>query len=108
VFFNVTNNMTVAREEIFGPVLCVIAYHDEEEAVMIANDSYYGLCGYVFGADLARARRVARQIRSGRVNINNMLDDPQAPWGGFKHSGIGREYGAYGISAFLEPRAVLE
>ena len=108
VFVNVTNNMTIAQEEIFGPVLCVIEYCDDEEAVMIANDSRYGLCGYVFGKDMERARRVARQIRSGRVNINNMLDDPQAPWGGFKHSGIGREYGAYGIGAFLEPRAVLE
>ena len=108
VFVNVTNNMTIAQEEIFGPVLSVIAYYDEEEAIMIANDSQYGLCGYVFGTDMNRARQVAKQIRSGRVNINNMLDDPQAPWGGFKHSGVGREYGAYGIGAFLEPRAVLE
>jgi aldehyde dehydrogenase (NAD+) len=74
----------------------------------IANDSKYGLHAAVLGTDLARARRVASQIRAGRVVINNMTDDPQAPWGGFKYSGIGREYGRYGIEAFLEPKAILE
>jgi aldehyde dehydrogenase (NAD+) len=108
VFVNVKNEMAIAQEEIFGPVLCVIAYDSEEEAIRLANDSKYGLHGAVIGADLKRARRVASQIRSGRVVINNMMDDPQAPWGGFKYSGVGREYGKYGIEAFLETRAILE
>jgi aldehyde dehydrogenase (NAD+) len=108
VFVNVKNDMTIAQEEIFGPVLCVIAYDSEDEAIRIANDSKYGLHASVLGTDLQRARRVASQIRAGRVVINAMMDDPQAPWGGFKYSGIGREYGRYGIEAFLEPRAILE
>jgi aldehyde dehydrogenase (NAD+) len=107
VFVNVRNDMTIAKEEIFGPVLSVIAYESEDEAIRIANDSNYGLHGAVLGTDLQRARRVASQIRSGRVVINNMTDDPQAPWGGFKYSGVGREYGRYGIEAFLETRAIL-
>jgi aldehyde dehydrogenase (NAD+) len=108
VFVNVTNDMTIAQEEIFGPVLSVIAYDSEEEAVRIANESKYGLHAAVLGTDIQRARRVASQLRAGRVVINNMTDDPQAPWGGFKYSGVGREYGRYGIEAFLEPRAILE
>jgi aldehyde dehydrogenase (NAD+) len=108
VFVNATNDMTIAREEIFGPVLCVIAYDSEDEAISIANDSKYGLHAAVVGTDLGRARRVASQLRAGRVVINGMTDDPQAPWGGFKYSGVGREYGRYGIEAFLEPRAILE
>jgi NAD-dependent aldehyde dehydrogenases len=105
---NVSNDMTIAREEIFGPVLGVIAYDSDEDAIRIANDSNYGLHAAVLGTDLSRARRVASQLRAGRVVINGMTDDPQAPWGGFKFSGVGREYGAYGISAFLETRAILE
>jgi aldehyde dehydrogenase (NAD+) len=108
VFVSVKNHMTIAQEEIFGPVLCVIAYDSEDEAIRIANDSKYGLHSAVLGTDLPRARRVASQIRAGRVVINNMTDDPQAPWGGFKYSGVGREYGQYGIAAFLETRAILE
>jgi aldehyde dehydrogenase (NAD+) len=108
VFVNVKNDMTIAQEEIFGPVLCVIAYDSEEDAIRIANDSRYGLHGAVLGKDLPRARRVAAQIRAGRVVINNMTDDPQAPWGGFKFSGVGREYAGYGIEAFLETKAILE
>jgi aldehyde dehydrogenase (NAD+) len=108
VFVNVSNDMTIAREEIFGPVLCVITYDSDEDAIRIANDSNYGLHAAVLGRDLPRARRVASQLRAGRVVINGMTDDPQAPWGGFKFSGVGREYGAYGISAFLETRAILE
>jgi aldehyde dehydrogenase (NAD+) len=108
VFVNVSNDMTIAREEIFGPVLCVIAYDSDEDAIRIANDSRYGLHGAVLGNDLPRARRVASQLRAGRIVINGMTDDPQAPWGGFKYSGFGREYGAYGINAFLETRAILE
>ncbi len=108
VFVNVKNDMTIAKEEIFGPVLSVIAYDSEEEAIRIANDSKYGLHAAVIGPDLRRARRVASQLRAGRVVINGMTDDPQAPWGGFKYSGVGREYGRYGIEAFLETRAILE
>ena len=108
VFVNVTNDMAIAQEEIFGPVLCVIGYDSEEEAIQIANDSKYGLHAFVSGADLTRARRVASQVRAGRVAINGMRDDPQAPWGGFKFSGVGREFGAFGIEAFLEPKAILE
>ena len=108
IFVNVTNDMAIAQEEIFGPVLCVIAYDTEDEGIRIANDSRYGLHASVLGTDLPRARRVASQIRAGRVVINGMMDDPQAPWGGFKYSGVGREYGAYGMEAFLEPKAILE
>ena len=108
VFVNVTNDMAIAQEEIFGPVLSVIAYDSEDDAIRIANDSKYGLHAAVIGTDLARARRVASQLQAGRVVINNMTDDPQAPWGGFKFSGVGREYGRYGIEAFLETRAILE
>jgi aldehyde dehydrogenase (NAD+) len=108
VFVNVKNDMTIAQEEIFGPVLCVIAYDYDDEAIRIANDSKYGLHAAVLGADRGRARRVASQIRAGRVVINGMTDDAQAPWGGFKYSGVGREYGKYGIDAFLETRAILE
>ena len=108
VFVNVKNDMMIAREEIFGPVFSVITYDSEDDAIQIANDSKYGLHAAVLGTDLSRARRVASQLRTGRVVINGMTDDPQAPWGGFKYSGVGREYGQYGIEAFLEPRAILE
>jgi len=108
VFVGVNNNMAIAREEIFGPVLCVIAYEDEEDAIRIANDTDFGLHAYVSGSDVARARRVASRILAGRVAINGMLDDQQAPFGGFKHSGVGREFGTFGIEAFLEPKAVME
>jgi aldehyde dehydrogenase (NAD+) len=108
VFVDVKNDMTIAREEIFGPVLCVIAYENEEDAIRIANDTDFGLHAFVSGADLKRARRVASQIRAGRVVINGMLDDQQAPFGGFKYSGVGREFGTYGIEAYMEPRAILE
>ena len=108
VFVNVTNDMAIAQEEIFGPVLSVITYDSEDDAIRIANDSKYGLHAAVLATDIPRARRVASQIRAGRVVINNMTDDPQAPWGGFKYSGVGREYGQYGVEAFLETRAILE
>jgi aldehyde dehydrogenase (NAD+) len=108
VFVNVKNEMAIAQEEIFGPGLCLIAYDSDEDAIRIANDSRYGLHGAVLGTDLRRTRRVASQLRAGRVVINGMTDDPQAPWGGFKYSGVGREYGRYGIEAFVEPRAILE
>jgi aldehyde dehydrogenase (NAD+) len=86
VFVNVKNHMTIAQEEIFGPVLSVIAYESEDEAIGIANDSKYGLHAAVLGTDLVRTHRVASQIRAGRVVINGMMDDPPAPWGGFKYS----------------------
>jgi aldehyde dehydrogenase (NAD+) len=108
VFVNVTNDMTIAQEEIFGPVLCVIPYETEAEAIRIANDTSFGLHAFVSGTDVQRARRVASQILAGRVAINGMRDDQQAPFGGFKHSGVGREFGTFGIEAFLEPRAILE
>jgi aldehyde dehydrogenase (NAD+) len=108
VFVHVTNDMTIAQEEIFGPVLCVIAYESEADALRIANDTRFGLHAFVNGTDVQRARRVASQILAGRVAINGMLDDQQAPFGGFKHSGVGREFGTFGIEAFLEPRAILE
>jgi aldehyde dehydrogenase (NAD+) len=108
VFVNVTNDMTLAREEIFGPVLCVLTYETEEEAIRIANDSSYGLHAYVSGTDLERARRVASSLQVGRVAINGLLDDPQAPFGGFKLSGVGREMGTFGIEGYLESSAILE
>jgi aldehyde dehydrogenase (NAD+) len=100
VFVNVANDMTIAREEIFGPVLCVIAYETDEDAIRIANDTNFGLHAFVSGTDIQRARRVASQILAGRVAINGMLDDQQAPFGGFKHSGVGREFGTLGSRRF--------
>ncbi|CAG9250307.1 MULTISPECIES: aldehyde dehydrogenase family protein [Paraburkholderia] len=107
VFSDVTNDMTIAREEIFGPVLSIIAYGDTEEAIKIANDTNYGLQAYVFGQDKARAHQVASRIEAGRVLVNTLAHEPAAPFGGFKQSGIGREYGTYGLEAFLEPKAML-
>ncbi|MEU7825970.1 aldehyde dehydrogenase family protein [Catellatospora sp. NPDC049133] len=106
VFTGVTNQMRIAREEIFGPVLVVIGYHDEQEAISIANDTPYGLQAYVFSTDHDRAQRVARQIEAGTVLINRVFGDNAAPFGGVKQSGIGREHGAYGLAGYLEPRAV--
>ena len=108
VFTNVNNKMRIAQEEIFGPVLCIISYKTEEEAIEIANDSPYGLAAYVSSADHERAVRVASQIDAGRVCINGFSHDPLVPFGGFKQSGIGREYGAYGLEAYLEPKAILK
>jgi len=107
VFTQVTNQMRIAREEIFGPVFCVIPSRTETEAISIANDTSYGLQSYVHGRDIDHAKRVAGQLQAGRVVINAAPHEPLAPFGGFKHSGIGREYGAFGLDAFLEPRAVL-
>jgi aldehyde dehydrogenase (NAD+) len=107
VFTHVTNQMRIAREEIFGPVLCLISYRDEAEAIAIANDTSYGLQSYVLSQDVGRAKRVAEQLQAGRVVINGAPHEPLAPFGGFKQSGIGREFGTFGLDAFLEPRAVL-
>ena len=107
VFTNVKNNMRIAREEIFGPVLSIITYKDEEDAIAIANDTDYGLQAYVSSADEQRARRVASQIIAGRVIINGLTHDPHAPFGGFKQSGIGREMGVFGLEEYLEPKTLL-
>ena len=107
IFSNVTNNMRIARDEIFGPVLCVISYRDEAEAIEIANDTTYGLASHVLSSNLERAKRVAGQLEAGRVGINGAPHEPFAPFGGFKQSGIGREYSLFGLESFLEPRAVL-
>ncbi|MCV3738721.1 aldehyde dehydrogenase family protein [Rhizobium sp. TRM96647] len=107
IFANVTNDQRIAREEIFGPVLCLMSYDDEDEAATIANDSEYGLQAYVLSADEARARRFAQRLVVGRVVINGAPHDPRAPFGGFKQSGLGREIGAYGLDGLLEPRAIL-
>jgi aldehyde dehydrogenase (NAD+) len=107
VFAHVTNDMTIAREEIFGPVLCVLTYEDEAEAIAIANDTPYGLQAYVISTKPDRATAVASQIVAGRVVINGAPHDPAAPFGGFKQSGIGREYGVFGLQAYLEPKALL-
>jgi aldehyde dehydrogenase (NAD+) len=107
VFSGVSNGMRIAREEIFGPVLCILPYGTEAEAIAIANDTPYGLAAYVQGADLDRARRVASKLRAGQVNINNASPDPMAPFGGFKQSGNGREWGEEAFGEFLETKAVL-
>jgi len=107
VFVNVTNNMRIAREEIFGPVLSVLTYKTEEEAISIANDTVYGLAAYIQATDMEKAYRVATQLESGRVTINGFKQDPMVPFGGFKQSGLGREYGTYGLEEYLEPKAIL-
>jgi aldehyde dehydrogenase (NAD+) len=106
VFANVTNDMTIAREEIFGPVLSIIGYKDEDDAVRIANDTPYGLAGYVSSGDVERARRVGRRIRAGNVNLNGAANERAAPFGGYKQSGNGREWGRFGLEEYLEVKAV--
>lgn len=107
VFSRVTNQMAIAREEIFGPVLSIITYATEEEALTIANDTPYGLQAYILSSNPERARRLASRIDAGRVLINTLAHEPLAPFGGFKQSGIGREYGTFGLEAFLEPKSIL-
>jgi len=107
IFSNVNNDMVIAREEIFGPVLTILPYRDEEEAIRIANDTPYGLAAYIWSNDLARANRVGRRIRAGRVTINGAAGDMNTPFGGFKRSGNGREWGEHGLRDFLEVKAVL-
>jgi aldehyde dehydrogenase (NAD+) len=106
VFADVTNEMTIAREEIFGPVLSIIPYDDEDEAIRIANDTPYGLSGYVSCADHDTARRIAARLRTGMVHINGAHLDAGAPFGGYKQSGNGREWGHHGIDEFLELKSV--
>ncbi len=107
LFSNANNQMRIAREEIFGPVLTIIPYRDDEEAIAIANDTAYGLSAMVLGADRERAVKIARQIEAGRVLVNTLSHEPKAPFGGFKQSGMGREMGQWGLSAYLEPKTLL-
>jgi acyl-CoA reductase-like NAD-dependent aldehyde dehydrogenase len=106
IFSDVTADMTIAQEEIFGPVLSIIPYDTEEEAIEIANGTPYGLAGAVWGADTARAERVARQMRTGQVDINGGQFNPEAPFGGYKQSGLGRERGPFGLEEFVETKAM--
>jgi aldehyde dehydrogenase (NAD+) len=106
VFVNVHNQMIIAREEIFGPVLSVITYKSEEEAIQIANDTNFGLAGYLSSSNRERAMKVAKKIQAGRITINALTDEPSAPFGGYKQSGLGRENGVMGIEAFLETKTI--
>jgi len=106
VFGRVNNSMTIAQEEIFGPVLSIIPYKDEEDAIRIANDTLYGLAGAVWSKDDARAQRVARRIRAGQIDVNGGAFNMNAPFGGFKQSGHGREAGVYGLEEFLEYKSL--
>jgi aldehyde dehydrogenase (NAD+) len=106
VFSHVTNDMTIAREEIFGPVMVMIGYEDDDDAVRIANDTNYGLSGYISGSD-ERAKAMARRIRTGNVHLNGAGPDFNAPFGGYRQSGNGREWGALGFEEFLETKAIM-
>jgi len=107
IFANVKPEMTIAREEIFGPVLSILPYDTEEDAVRLANDTVYGLAAYVQSGDLGRARKVAAQMRTGTVQVNYPAFDIAAPFGGYKQSGNGREWGEFGLEEFLETKAVI-
>src|SRR5207248_4383591 len=106
VFSEVRPGMTIEQEEIFGPVLSIIPYDTEEEAIAIANDTIYGLAGGVWSGDPERAKAVARQLRTGQVEVNGGAFNPLAPFGGYKQSGNGREYGKFGLEEFLEVKAM--
>jgi aldehyde dehydrogenase (NAD+) len=106
IFANVRSDMTIAQEEIFGPVLVIIPYKGEDDAVRIANDSQYGLSGFVVSKDIERARKVAKRLRTGQVRLNGAKHDFSAPFGGYKHSGNGREFGVFGIEEFLEAKSI--
>ena len=106
VFANVSNSMTIAREEIFGPVLSIIGYADEDDAVAIANDTDYGLSGGVWGTDTERALAVAKRLRTGQVDMNGAFLNHEAPFGGYKKSGNGRELGRYGLAEFVESKSI--
>ena len=106
IFSDVRPDMTIAQEEIFGPVLSIIPYDDEDEAVAIANGTVYGLGGAVWSADVERATRVARRLRTGQVDVNGGPFNPMAPFGGYKQSGTGRELGRYGLEEYLEVKSL--
>ncbi len=103
---DVDNAMTVAREEVFGPVVCVIPYDDEDDALRIANDSPFGLAGSVWSEDRAHASELARRMRTGMVGLNGFAPDLWSPFGGYKQSGIGREYGPVGLDGYLEYKSI--
>jgi aldehyde dehydrogenase (NAD+) len=107
VFANVRNDMAIAQQEVFGPVLSIIPYDDEDEAISIANDTEYGLAGYVYSGDAKRARSVAARMRAGQIHINGGEYDPTVPFGGYKMSGNGREFGPWGLEEYLETKAVM-
>jgi aldehyde dehydrogenase (NAD+) len=111
IFADVTPGMTIAQQEIFGPVLVMISYRDEDDAIEIANNTIYGLAGYVWATDLARARLVGARLRAGRIYLNNAphgkAQDVEAPFGGYKQSGNGRECGLFGLEEFLEIKAMV-
>jgi aldehyde dehydrogenase (NAD+) len=107
VFAGVRNDMTIAREEIFGPVLSILPYKDEAEAIRLANDTVYGLTAYVQSGDRAHANRVAAEMRAGNVFVNYPAGDTAAPFGGYKQSGNGREYGKWALDDFTEIKAVI-
>jgi aldehyde dehydrogenase (NAD+) len=106
VFSEVKTDMTIAQEEIFGPVLSILPYDTEEEAIEIANDTIYGLAGGVWSGDAERAKKVARQLRTGQVEVNGGSFNPTAPFGGYKQSGNGRELGKFGLEEFLEVKSL--
>jgi len=107
IFANVTNDMTIAREEIFGPVLSILGYKNEDDAINIANETIYGLSGYVSSENIENAKSVASKLRTGMVHINNAPGDQAAPFGGYKMSGNGREWGEFGLEDFLEIKSVM-
>jgi acyl-CoA reductase-like NAD-dependent aldehyde dehydrogenase len=106
IFSDVTNDMTIAREEIFGPVLCILPYDTEEDAIRIANDTPYGLSAYVYGDTHEHAKAVGARLRAGNVHINGARLDVLGSFGGYKQSGLGREWGAFGFEEFLEVKSV--
>jgi aldehyde dehydrogenase (NAD+) len=107
VFADVTPNMTIAKEEIFGPVLSMMTYGTEDQAIKMANKTSYGLAGYIQAGDIADARRVAEKIRAGRIYLNGAPANQSVPFGGYKQSGNGREHGVFGLEEYLEVKAVL-
>lgn len=106
IFDGVSNDMRIAQEEVFGPVVSIIEYEDEQHAIRIANDSLYGLSGTVFSQDVERAEHIARQVRTGNISINGLQVDPVAPFGGYKQSGVGREAGPEGLEPYLETKTI--